>query len=136
MSISTRQKQILELLEATDHLSVKELSKLTYTSESSVRRDLTRLENLSLLKRTHGGACAINELSGAVPLRSRMTQSVAEKRKIARVASSFLKDGQSVMLDGSSTAGYLVPYIAKHKNITLFTNNMITAIKKGGFING
>ena len=32
------------------------------------------------------------------------------------------------MLDGSSTAGFLIPYIAKHKGITLFTNNMITAI--------
>ena len=32
------------------------------------------------------------------------------------------------MLDGSSTAGFLIPHIAKHKDITLFTNNMITAI--------
>ena len=32
------------------------------------------------------------------------------------------------MLDSSSTAGYLLPHISKHKNITLFTNNMITAM--------
>ena len=40
----------------------------------------------------------------------------------------MLCDGQIIMLDGSSTAGFLVPHIAKYKDITLFTNNMITAI--------
>ena len=101
---------------------------MTYTSESSVRRDLSRLEGMSLIRRTHGGASTVSELGGAVPLSSRMMQSVAEKKKIARLASSLLKDGQTVMLDGSSSAGYLVPYIAKHNDMTVFTNNMLTAI--------
>ena len=47
--------------------------------------------------------------------------------KIAKIAASLLEDGQSVMLDGSSTAGFLVPHIARHREMIVFTNNMLTA---------
>lgn len=128
MSISKRQEQILELLEESGSLSVERLAELTFTSPSSIRRDLAHLQNLSLLKRTHGGASVAHESNRAVPLHSRMTQNITQKRQIAKKAASLLHDGQSVMLDGSSTAGFLVPYIAKHKDMILFTNNMLTAI--------
>jgi DeoR/GlpR family transcriptional regulator of sugar metabolism len=128
MGISKRQEQILELLHENSFLSVERLSELTYTSPSSVRRDLTQLQNMSLVRRTHGGASVLNSINQAVPLNSRMTKNITEKRKIAKTAASLLYDGQTVMLDGSSSAGFLVPYIAKHKDMILFTNNMITAM--------
>lgn len=128
MNISKRQEQILELLHEHSYLSVEKLSELTYTSPSSVRRDLTQLQNMSLVRRTHGGASPFSSINQAVPLNSRMTRNTTEKRKIARAAASLLADGQTVMLDGSSTAGFLVPYIAKHKDMILFTNNMLTAM--------
>ena len=55
MSISKRQMQILALLDENEFMSVERLSHLTYTSPSSIRRDLTKLQNLSLIRRTHGG---------------------------------------------------------------------------------
>ena len=128
MSITKRQEQILELLQTNGFLSVTRLSEMTYASPSSIRRDLASLQNMCFIKRTHGGANILDEREGAVPLTSRMTQNILAKKKIARKASALLADGQSVMLDGSSTAGFLVPYIARYKNITLFTNNMITAV--------
>jgi len=128
MSITKRQEQILKFLQEHGFLSVEKLSQLTYTSPSSIRRDLTALQNMYLIKRTHGGANILNSENNAVPLNSRMTQNILAKKKIAKKASTLLCDGQSVMLDGSTTSGFLIPFIAKHKNVTLFTNNMITAI--------
>ena len=84
MSISKRQEEILELLNEHSFLTVERLATLTYTSPSSIRRDLTRLQNLSLIKRTHGGASIFNAIHQSVPLNSRMSQSIAEKRKIAK----------------------------------------------------
>ncbi len=133
MSISERQKQILELLEEREFLTVESMARLTYTSPSSIRRDLMHLQNLSLIKRTHGGASVLREVNQAVPLSSRMTRNLTEKRRVAKLAASLLQDGQSVMLDGSSTAGFLVPYIAKHKEMILFTNNMETAVSAINF---
>ena len=56
MSTTQRQEEILELLNEHGFLTVERLSELTYTSPSSIRRDLARLGALSLIKRTHGGA--------------------------------------------------------------------------------
>ena len=128
MSITKRQQQILALLDENGFMSVERLSEETYTSPSSIRRDLTHLQNLSLVRRTHGGASVFRELNHAVPLNSRMEKNIAQKRKIAKNASQLLHDGQTVMLDGSSTAGFMVPHIAKFKDMIVFTNNMQTAI--------
>ena len=128
MSITKRQEQIMELLNNEGFMTVDKLAELTYTSPSSIRRDLVQLQNLSMLKRTHGGASLLNGVNQPVPLKSRMAKNISEKRKIAKSAAVFLQDGMSVMLDGSSTAGFLVPYIAKHKDMIIFTNNMLTAI--------
>jgi len=128
MSVTKRQEQILELLNENRFLTVEKLSQLTYTSPSSIRRDLTKLQNMYFIKRTHGGASVLNENNQVAPFNNRMSQNTVAKRKIAKMAASLICDGQIIMLDGSSTAGFLVPYIAKHKDITLFTNNMITAV--------
>ena len=128
MSITKRQEQILELLNESRFLTVDKLSELTYTSPSSIRRDLTKLQNMYFIKRTHGGASILNENNQAASFNNRLSQNTIGKKRIAKKAASLLCDGQTIMLDGSSTAAYLVPHIAKHKDIILFTNNMITAI--------
>ena len=128
MSLSSRQETILSLLNEHSFLTVQALSDLTFISPSSIRRDLAKLESLSLVKRRRGGASAFNAGSQFVPLNTRMSRNVSEKRKIAKLAATLLHDGQSIMLDGSSTAGHMVPHIAKHRNMTVFTNNLNTAI--------
>ena len=133
MSTSERQEKILEILREEGFLSVELLAQKTYTSPSSIRRDLTRLQNMGFVKRTHGGAGILGENGQAVPLTNRMTQNTTGKRKIAKIAASLLRDGQSIMLDGSSTASFLIPHIAKHKDVTLFTNNMATAMNAINF---
>ena len=90
MSITKRQEQILKFLQEHGFLSVEKLSQLTYTSPSSIRRDLTALQNMYLIKRTHGGANILNSENNAVPLNSRMTQNILAKKKIAKKASTLL----------------------------------------------
>ena len=52
---------------------------------------------------------------------------------IAKKAAAMLSDGQSIMLDSSTTAGFLIPHIAKLRDVTVFTNNMITAVNAVNF---
>lgn len=128
MSITERQKQILNLLNENTFLTVEKLSQMTYTSPSSIRRDLTKLQEMYFIKRTHGGAKILNEDKYPAPFTNRVTQNTSAKRIIAKKAASLLTDGQTIMLDGSSTAGYLIPHISKLKDVTVFTNNLITAV--------
>ena len=129
MSIANRQKQILDILNERVFITVEELSRLTFTSASSIRRDLTYLQNNGLVKRSHGGVSLPEPLNGVASFYDRAQKSIKEKRIIAQKASVLLKDGQSILLDSSSTASFLLPYIAKKRDVKLFTNNLSTAIK-------
>ena len=128
MGISARQDQILRIVGEETFVTVNDLASLTYTSPSSIRRDLARLQNMGLVKRSHGGV-SLPETGGSVAgYYRRATKSIKEKRAIAKKASALLQDGQSILLDSSSSAGFLLPYIAELHSATVFTNNLETAI--------
>lgn len=128
MNISERQKQLLNILAESTYASVNDLAKKTFTSPSSIRRDLASLQNLGLVKRSHGGV-SLPEINGSVAsFYDRRQKNVKEKRLIAQKAASLLKDGQSILLDSSSTAAFLLPHIARLDSPTVFTNNLETAL--------
>ena len=128
MSISKRQSEIIKTIEERVYVSVNELAELSYTSASSIRRDLTVLQNLGLVKRSHGGVRLSAVTDKVAGFYSRVSQNIKEKRAIAKKAASLLRDGQSIMLDSSSSASFLIPYIAKLDSAILFTNNLETAV--------
>lgn len=51
------------------------------------------------------------------------------KKEIAAKAAKYVNDGYTVMLDASTTACTLLPYLADKKNIIIITNGAHTAIK-------
>lgn len=134
MNLSERQKQLLHIISESTYVSVEELAARTFTSPSSIRRDLTSLQNLGLVKRSHGGV-SLPEMNGSVAgFYNRSTKNVKEKRLIAQKAATLLKNGQSILLDSSTTTSFLLPYIAKLDSPILFTNNLetaLSAIKQG-----
>ncbi len=127
MKLSERERQIIEILKRERYASVSQLAKMTYISASSVRRDLARLEHMGFVERSYGGASIAGNGTDAPHLVTRMAKNVRAKRKIAQKASKLLKDGMTVILDGSTTAFYMVDLIAEKKNITLITNGIYTA---------
>jgi DeoR/GlpR family transcriptional regulator of sugar metabolism len=129
MKLSEREKQIIEILKRERYASVSHLSRLTYISESSVRRDLSRLEHMGLVERNYGGASITDNETDAPHITARMTKNVRAKRKIAQKAAKHLRDGITVILDSSTTAYYMVDLIAQRNNITLITNGVYTAQK-------
>ena len=128
MSISERQSEILNIIKERVYVSVNELASLTFTSPSSIRRDLTALQNLRLVKRSYGGVTLTEATDRVAGFYSRASQNIKEKRIIAQKASALLRDGQSILLDSSTTAGFMIPYIAKLDSPIVFTNNLETAI--------
>ena len=120
-----RQKQIIQLLkENRGFISVDELSKKLYSSTSSIRRDLTHLENLGSVKRTYGGAELISTFSGAIPFNNRYYLNESEKKIIAKKALSLINDKCVVFMDQSSSAYYLATMLPNLRTITVITNNL------------
>ena len=60
------EKEILELLQENQYLSIDSLSSKLYLSSSTVRRKLTSLQQKGLITRTHGGA-KLNENNNFFP---------------------------------------------------------------------
>lgn len=128
MSIKERHEQILSILNERLFITVEELSKLMFISPSSIRRDLTFLQNNGLVKRCYGGVSLPEPICGVASFTDRAQRNTKAKRLIAHKASSLLEDGQNILLDSSSSAAFMLPYIAKKKNVCVFTNNLTTAI--------
>ncbi len=119
---------ILQKLQETGFIGVNDLAKMFYTSPSSIRRDLARLENKKLITRTYGGAMPSGNTNALTPFDSRKTMNAEQKRKAAQNASFLLHDSMTVMLDGSSTAMQMLKFIKNHKNIKVLTSNVSTFI--------
>ena len=119
-----RKQQILYLLQEKNEMTVAELSRLLFTSESSIRRDLQTMELSGLVKRTHGGVKLLGDNPTIVPFASRLHYKVAEKKKMAKKALSYIQDGQVIFLDQSSSALFLAHELVNRRQVTIITNNI------------
>ncbi len=126
MEKTDREKAILTKIEEKGFMSVEELAKTIYVSPSSIRRDLTALEQKKLVKRVYGGAVLIESVNSNTPFDTRRSRNVEQKKRAAQNAAFLLSDSISVMLDGSSTSMQMLKHIKAHRNIRLFTNNIYT----------
>lgn len=123
-----REKYILEKLLKTRKVTVKELSKELYASEPSIRRDLAHLEKQNLIKRVHGGAVieSFNNSYQKIPFVMRELENYDAKSIIAKKAAELVNDGDIIMMDASSTAYAMIPYLSQKNNITVITSGVKT----------
>lgn len=127
-----RRNEILEKLQAEKRVVVSELSQLYQVSEETIRRDLEKLENDGYAIKSYGGA-VINEQSRLdLPLNIRKNRNVAEKQKIGEQIAALIHDGESIMLDASSTAVFAARALRSKKNLTVITNSIEILIEHLG----
>lgn len=123
-----RREQILSMVSAEKHISVAELAARLYASPSTIRRDLARLETEGLLRRTHGGALTCADYHSQVPLAVREADQIDAKRRIAARAVDFIRDGDTVFLDASTTTGFLVSELGRFRDLCILTNSPKTSM--------
>ncbi len=117
MNMNIRQQNILEIVNQRKSVSVSELSQLSGVSEVTVRQDLNALESQNYLKRIHGSAISIESDN----LDLRLQTNFLTKKRIADFASSLVKEGESVFIEGGSTNALLARSLAERPNITIIT---------------
>ncbi|OAA82893.1 Lactose phosphotransferase system repressor [Clostridium ljungdahlii] len=136
MLTEQRHKIILEKLKQKEIVKVNDLVNLLNTSESTIRRDLTYLENINALKRIHGGATMPKGRLIEPTYNEKQIQNVEQKRKIAKFAASCIEEGDCIYLDAGTSTFEIIQYINK-KSLIVVTNglNHINAIIENN-ING
>lgn len=119
-----RLQKIAGYVQSNTRASVHRLCELFGVSESTVRRDLNELEKRRLLKRTHGGAICLESVGFEPTYSEKEDQYREEKQSIAERAATLIEEGDSLLIDAGTTTLYLVPYLARFKQLTVVTNSI------------
>ena len=128
MPIYERENSYINLLSERSY-TVKELSEALFISEPTVRRDINELISKELVTRKNGVvSIKTNSPDSSVPLFIRNLENKDAKDTIAKKAALLIKEGDTVMLDASTTAYCLVQHLAKFKNIFVITSGAKTAL--------
>jgi DeoR/GlpR family transcriptional regulator of sugar metabolism len=104
MDVQTRRQMIMQSLRQRSPVLVGELAAALECSEMTVRRDLESLERSGGLRRVHGGAASVHLSAEETPYGLRALESREAKAMIGAAAASLLTDGETVILDGGTTA--------------------------------
>lgn len=129
MWIEERQKQLMAYLAEHPEITVRALAEKLHVSEPTVRRDLTELDARGLVQKIHGGAVLRGGMADReIPFLLRENERSIAKAQIGRIAADYVEDGMVVMLDGSSSAYHLVPYLVGKKDLIVVTSGAKTAV--------
>jgi DeoR/GlpR family transcriptional regulator of sugar metabolism len=119
-----RQNAIRDMLHREKAVSIAVLSERLTTSTASIRRDLEKLEQQGLVKRTYGGAVLIEGVREEIPVIVREIEQKEAKQKIAKKAAEFISDQDTIFMDSSTTTKELTGFLSGKKNLTVITNGI------------
>jgi len=123
MKPRNRQAAILEYLQQHGKSSVESLALHFATTGTTIRKDLVLLENSGSVIRTYGGV-VLNKDESDPPIDHKTLINIERKKQIAEAAVTFIKDGDSIILDAGSTVLQMVPLLRSFNNITVMTNSL------------
>lgn len=125
-----RERQILELLQQREAVSMGEVCALTGASVATVRRDFDEIQKKGLAQRTHGGL----KLPEKKPERNRYFNGTEvvddidrEKLAIAREAAAQVKPGESIFIGAGKTCNMFAAMIRQTERLTVVTTS-VTAV--------
>lgn len=120
-----RHNHILSEIAVKGAVKVAALAKALNTSESTIRRDITELDQAGKLKKVFGGAVAVERSVKTVAehMESKANVRVKEKDSIARYAASLLSDHDFVFIDAGTTTEKMIEYI-DNSTVTFVTNGI------------
>lgn len=121
-----RQKEILKLLH--DHGSVKigQLAEQFEVSRETIRRDLSHLNDIGAVQKSHGGATSIYEF-GNIPIETRINQDSELKTKLCERALDFVPNTGVIFLDAGSTIVHLARLLSQRSGYTIVTSSLSAA---------
>ena len=132
---SDRQLLILAAVVEYGVVTLQEVSSLAGTSVATARRDLRRLAEDGLVRRTHGGAAASALMSHEQAFVKRERHAAAEKLAIATIAAGMVRPGDTIALGPGTTTLALARILCRLEELTVVTNSLPAALalsdKKG-----
>lgn len=120
--IQQRQARILQFLRQKQLASVVDLAKHFHVTPATIRRDLETLEEQGSVKRFFGGVEYILAQGEYVQYQTSRTDFTPAKMAIAAKAAEMISSGDTIFLNSSSTALYILDYV-DNIQASIITNN-------------
>ncbi len=128
--IHDRWSRILSLLNKNTVTSIECLSGSLNVSQATIRRDLTKLNDIGELQRVRGGAISIksgnshyHSLHGQADHLNSSVTNVDAKRAIGAYAATLLDNDEAIIIDGGTTTLQLALEI-KERRLTVLTTSV------------
>jgi len=127
-SAAERRSQIAQMVLERGRVLVTDLVSQFNVTETSIRRDLTLLEQSHRLKRIHGGAIPIPGSSRTDSFAEKMDLHIKAKERIGKAAAGLIRSKDVLLLDSGTTTLQVVRHVPAALRgsslITLVTNSM------------
>ena len=126
-TLNGRCEQIIKFLLRVGTASIDEILAEAGSSAPSIRRDLARLENRGLIRRTHGGATLVEPLLYE-PFRydssflAREQRYATEKRRIGLAAAELVQPNETIGLSAGTTTTHIGRALRHREKIQVITN--------------
>jgi DeoR/GlpR family transcriptional regulator of sugar metabolism/GNAT superfamily N-acetyltransferase len=121
-----RKAYLLTALDRDGRVVAKDIAAHLGVSEDSIRRDLRELAEVGACVRVYGGALPVRGVEP--PVAERHAVAAASKRRVAQRAFELIGDGETVVLDGGTTALILIPLLRARRSLTVITPSPAVAI--------
>lgn len=123
-----RRRRILEMLSRDSRVLVSDLAERFGVSQATLRNDLRELEAAGLLRRTHGGAVAVDSLVTEPSADAAQSVNGSAKVAIGRRAAELVHEGDVIFCDSGSTTAELVRQLPPMSDLTIITNDFNVAL--------
>ncbi len=122
-----RRKKIMKLIARDKNVLVKDLTAEFGVTNETIRKDLIQLEKEGKLIKTYGGAYVHEGARNDVPATLRETILLSKKAIIGKACAKLINDGDTIMLDASTTVFQIAKNIVNRENLTIITNALKVA---------
>jgi DeoR/GlpR family transcriptional regulator of sugar metabolism len=120
-----RRALIAERLRSAGGVTVAALEDEFGISPMTARRDLQILEREGRAQRAHGGAVSPRLARDEDSFQSRLEQAGPAKRRLAAAACALVGEGESVFVDSSTSAYFVVrQLLSVRRRVTVLTNSL------------
>lgn len=123
LSAVGRRSRMQEMLQEHGQITVKEMSVKFGVSEMTIRRDLHRMEEQGVVTVHYGGATLRNAHSLVQDFAVRQDKLYQNKLCIARMAAGYVKEGDILFLDTSTTVLLMMRFLPD-VHLTIVTNSL------------
>ena len=123
-----RYLRIIDYLKVNGTATYKDLASMLGASQGTIRKDIAELGRREAVRPVRGGAASIkSDLTRGIS-KTRTLINKDEKQELVQYLGRILEDGESIALNGGTTAVEAAKYLANnYSKLTIVTNNIAAA---------